>query len=105
MSLKRVFKFAKPKNPGYGISKNFYLSVLAGHAQLPSPDEIANPQGARGAVEGFLAPLMSGSCQTASRFTRSGWFPATWCSSQGTWAGMGSRCSRFARESRSRPRS
>lgn len=61
MSLKRVFKFAKPKNPGYGISKNFYLSVLAGHAQLPSPDEIANPQGARGAVEGFLAPLMSGS--------------------------------------------
>ena len=61
MSLKRIFKFAKPKNPGYGITKNFYLSVLAGHAQLPSPDEIANPQGARGAVEGFLAPLMSGS--------------------------------------------
>ena len=61
MSLKRVFKFAKPKNPGYGISKSFYLSVLAGHAQLPSPDEIANPQAARGAVEGFLAPLMSGS--------------------------------------------
>lgn len=61
MSLKRIFKFAKPKNPGYGITKSFYLSVLAGHAQLPSPDEIANPQGARGAVEGFLAPLMSGS--------------------------------------------
>lgn len=61
MSLKRIFKFAKPKTPGYGISKNFYLSVLAGHAQLPSPDEIANPQAARDAVEGFLAPLMAGS--------------------------------------------
>ena len=61
MSLKRIFKFAKPKNPGYGISKTFYLSVLAGHAQLPSPDEVANPQAARGAVEGFLAPLMAGS--------------------------------------------
>ena len=61
MSLRRIFKFAKPKNPGFGISKSFYLSVLAGHAQLPSPDEIANPQQARGAVEGFLAPLMEGS--------------------------------------------
>jgi hypothetical protein len=60
MSLWRLFKFSKPKNPGYGIDKGFYLSVLAGHAQLPSPDEVANPAGARGAVEGFLAPLMEG---------------------------------------------
>ena len=60
MSLKRIFKFSKPKNPGYGISKSFYLSVLAGHAQLPSPDEVANPDGARGAVVAFLAPLQSG---------------------------------------------
>jgi hypothetical protein len=63
MSLGRIFKFGKPKNPGYGISKSFYYSVLAGHAQLPSPDEVANPQGAREAVEGFLAPLMPGSAK------------------------------------------
>jgi len=60
MSLGRIFKFAKPKNPGYGIAANFYMSVLAGHAQMPSALQIANPRGEGGAVEGFLAPLMSG---------------------------------------------
>lgn len=60
MSLRRIFKFAKPKNPGYGIAANYYLSVLAGHAQMPSALQIANPQGEGGAAEGFLAPLMPG---------------------------------------------
>lgn len=60
MSLKRIFKFAKPKNPGYGIAGNFYLSVLSGHAQMPTALQIANPNGDGGAAEGFLAPLMPG---------------------------------------------
>lgn len=61
MSLKRIFKFAKPKTPGYGLSSGFYLSVLSGHAQLPAPAQVANPKGEDGAIEGFIAPLMSGS--------------------------------------------
>lgn len=60
MSLRRLFKFSKPKTPGYGISQGFYLSVLSGHAQLPTPGQVANPTGEAGAVEGFIAPMMSG---------------------------------------------
>lgn len=60
MSLKRIFKFAKPKNPGYGISTGFYLSVLAGRPQMPSPLEVAHPKAEGGAVEGLIAPLMPG---------------------------------------------
>lgn len=56
----RLFKFAKPKGPGFGISRNYYLSVLAGHATLPHILEVVNPQGSNGAVEGFGAPLMQG---------------------------------------------
>lgn len=52
-----VWKFAKPKGPGFGISKRFYLSVLAARAQLPTILEVLHPQGAGGAVVGFGAPL------------------------------------------------
>ncbi len=52
-----LFKFAKPKGPGFGISRSYYLSVLAGTAQLPSILEVVNPEGTGGAARGFGAPL------------------------------------------------
>jgi hypothetical protein len=57
----RFWQFSKPKGPGFGISKNFYISVLAAKATLPPVLEIVNPQGSGGALEGFGAPLMSSS--------------------------------------------
>ena len=56
----RPWKFAKPKGPGFGISKRFYLSVLAARAQLPTMLDIVNPDGSLGAVQGFGAPLAQG---------------------------------------------
>lgn len=53
-------KFAKPKGPGYGISKNFYLTVLATRANLPSISSIVNPRGDGGAVVGYGVPLAAG---------------------------------------------
>ncbi len=53
----RAWQFKKPKNPGFGINRNYYLSVLASRATLPSVVEIINPKGDGGAVEGFGAPL------------------------------------------------
>lgn len=52
-----LFKFAKPKTPGFGISGNFYITVLAAKAPIPSILEVLNPKGEGGAVEGFGAPL------------------------------------------------
>ena len=52
-----LFRFSKPKTPGYGISKGYYLSVLSPAARLPVIREIANTSGADGAVHGFIAPL------------------------------------------------
>lgn len=46
--------FRKPKTPGYGISKSFYLSVLSPCAQLPAPSDWISPTGP---VKGFIAPL------------------------------------------------
>ena len=56
----RPWKFAKPKGPGFGISKRFYLSVLAARAQLPTLLEVVNPDGSAGSVLGFGAPLSQG---------------------------------------------
>lgn len=53
----RPWQFSKPKNPGFGISKGYYLSVLAAHASLPAVKELANPKGEGGALEGFAVPL------------------------------------------------
>lgn len=49
--------FGRPKTPGFGISKAFYLSVLSSRARLPSIVEVANPKGEGGAVAAFGAPL------------------------------------------------
>lgn len=54
------FKFAKPKTPGFGISTQFYLSVLSPRPTLPSIRQIAEPKGEGGAVVGFGAPLEGG---------------------------------------------
>lgn len=53
----RAFKFGKPKNPGFGISRDFYLSVLSSKAVLPTMLSVLNPKGEGGAIEGFGAPL------------------------------------------------
>ena len=53
----RAWQFSRPKGPGYGISKSYYLGVLTPDVELPSPFQIANPKGESGAVTGFVAPL------------------------------------------------
>lgn len=55
--LSDLFKFSKPKTPGYEISKDYYLSVLASVSRLPSPRQVMSPKGENGAVPGMLAPL------------------------------------------------
>lgn len=51
-----VWPFGKPKTPGFGISKSFYLSVMATKAALPSPAEVARP-GDDSPLEGFFVPI------------------------------------------------
>lgn len=50
----------KPKTPGFGISRNFYMTVLAARAALPPPVTVANPKGEGGAIPGYIIPLASG---------------------------------------------
>ncbi len=47
----------KAKNPGYGISRSFYLTVLASDSVLPSLLVLLNPKGEGGAVKGFGVPM------------------------------------------------
>lgn len=54
----RPWQFSKPKNPGFGISREFYLSVLASKSVLPPIIEVANPEGSDGAVVGLGVPLV-----------------------------------------------
>ncbi|HWD37832.1 MAG TPA: hypothetical protein VG944_03230 [Fimbriimonas sp.] len=61
----RALKFGKPKNPGFGLSANFYLSVLSSRPVMPSLVEIVNPNGEGGAVSGLGAPLASASDKEA----------------------------------------
>lgn len=56
----RAWQFSKPKGPGFGISRNYYLSVLCSKAVLPSILDLVNPKGDGGAAEGFGAPLAEG---------------------------------------------
>ncbi len=56
----RPFRFSKPKNPGFGLSSEFYLSVLCGTASLPEPRSFVAPGGAGGAVPGFFVPATPG---------------------------------------------
>ncbi len=53
----RAFQFSKPKGPGFGISSDFFLSVLSSHASLPAILAVINPHAEGGAVEGFGVPL------------------------------------------------
>ena len=53
----KPWQFSKPKGPGFGLNKNFYLSVLAGQAVLPRIAEIAAPKPANGEILGFAVPL------------------------------------------------
>jgi hypothetical protein len=58
--VRPFWKFAKPDGPGFGLSKQFYLSVLAGKPVLPSVAEVLNPKGEAGALKGFGVPLVAG---------------------------------------------
>jgi hypothetical protein len=57
--MRQFWKFAKPKGPGFGISKNFYLSVLAGVPVLPPITELIAPKPEGGALDGFGVPLVN----------------------------------------------
>lgn len=60
-SLRDLLSLSKPKGPGFGIDKGFYLSILSGTAVMPSVFEVVNPKGEGGAVMGFGVPLGAGS--------------------------------------------
>jgi len=47
----------RQKTPGFGVSAGFYITVLAGTAQLPTMRQVVEPKGAGGAVLGFGVPL------------------------------------------------
>jgi hypothetical protein len=53
----RPWQFSKPKNPGFGIAADYYLSVLCSTAVMPSIHAVINPEGEGGAMVGFGAPL------------------------------------------------
>ncbi len=53
----RGWPFSKPKTPGFGISKGYYLTILSSKSVLPAIAEIANPAGIGGAVVGLGVPL------------------------------------------------
>ena len=57
--MRQFWKFAKPKGPGFGISKTFYLSVLAGVPVLPPITELIAPKPEGGALDGFGVPLVN----------------------------------------------
>lgn len=60
--IQDVWPFLLPKKtPGYGISREFYVSVLAAVAQLPAPRDVVRPKPEPGIVQGFIAPLSPGS--------------------------------------------
>jgi len=59
--LFKSLRFSKPKGPGFGISSNYYLSVLSSRPVMPPIWDVINPDGEGGAVSGLGAPLMQGS--------------------------------------------
>jgi hypothetical protein len=50
-------RFSKPKGPGFGISADYYLTVLSSSSVLPPLLALINPAGDGGAIPGFGAPL------------------------------------------------
>lgn len=63
-NLKRLLKFGKPKPGPITINKAYYLTVLAGRAQMPTLVSVLNPKGEGGAVVGLGAPLAAGTSKT-----------------------------------------
>lgn len=52
-----LLKFKGDKGPGYDISPQFYLSVMAAQMPLPSIRSVVNPKGEGCAVLGFGVPM------------------------------------------------
>ncbi|MFN7171565.1 MAG: hypothetical protein ACK4P3_02090 [Fimbriimonadaceae bacterium] len=55
--LRSIWPFWKPKTPGFGVSRDFYLTVLSTTNPLPTSAQVLNPSGKDGAVKGFAVPL------------------------------------------------
>ena len=53
----RGWPFSKPKTPGFGISRGYFLTILSSKSVLPSIAEIVNPGGSDGAAVGLGVPL------------------------------------------------
>jgi len=53
----RGWPFSKPKTPGFGISRGYFLTILSSRAVMPSIADVANPSGADGAAQGLAVPL------------------------------------------------
>ncbi|MBS1724577.1 MAG: hypothetical protein JSS66_16670 [Armatimonadetes bacterium] len=58
--LKDVFPFRRAKVAPVPISRDFYLSVLAAKAPLPSLTDVVMPDGGNGRVAGMGVPLQAG---------------------------------------------
>lgn len=53
----RPWQFSKPKTPGFGLSREFYVSILSSRPTLPAPREVLTPKGEAGSVVGLIAPV------------------------------------------------
>lgn len=75
----RPWQFSRPKGPGYGISRNYYLTVLLSRSVLPAILQVINPKGDYGAAQGFGAPLSPSADKSAlqSPMTRGAYVVAT----------------------------
>jgi hypothetical protein len=54
----KLWGLGRAKGPGYGLSRDYYLSVLIAKAPAPILSHVIHPDGADGAVKGFGAPLL-----------------------------------------------
>ncbi|MBV6459548.1 MAG: hypothetical protein HONBIEJF_02696 [Fimbriimonadaceae bacterium] len=59
-TLKSIWPFGRPKNPGFGIDRCYYMLVYSTHPVLPPIVALVNPKGDGGAVPGFGVPLDKG---------------------------------------------
>ncbi|MBN9501792.1 MAG: hypothetical protein BGO01_06295 [Armatimonadetes bacterium 55-13] len=61
----RPWSFGKPKTPGFGIQRSFYLTILSSRPVWPPILTVINPKGEGGAVTGFGAPLADAASKDA----------------------------------------
>ncbi|HMS56336.1 MAG TPA: hypothetical protein PKA27_13130 [Fimbriimonadaceae bacterium] len=59
-----VFKFSRPKGPGFGISANSYMTVMSAVATLPTLRMVISPKGENGSIPGFGVPLNPGAVKS-----------------------------------------